>query len=96
MYEVECPYCEQDVEVDHDDGYGYEEDRLYQQECPKCEKTFTYTTYITFTHHAYKADCLNSGEHQYERTHTHPPECAEMRCVMCDDRKPLPVIDKEK
>ena len=90
MYEVECPYCEQYVELDHDDGYGYEEDEPHQQDCPKCEKTFTYTTFISFNHFAYKADCLNGGDHNYEMTHAYPPECRVLRCTMCEDEKPFP------
>ena len=26
MYDVECPYCGAEIEINHDDGYGYEED----------------------------------------------------------------------
>ena len=30
---VECPYCGADVEINHDDGYGLEEDLIFKQEC---------------------------------------------------------------
>jgi len=30
---VNCPYCGAEQEICHDDGYGYEEDVLHQQEC---------------------------------------------------------------
>lgn len=89
MRDVECPYCESDVEINHDGGYGYDEDDLHQQECPECEKTFTYTTVIVIHHIAYKADCLNDGEHQFERTKTYPPEFARLRCKTCGSEKPL-------
>ena len=89
-HDTDCPYCGAAVEINHDDGYGYGEDELYQQECPHCEKTFTYTTMIVMYYSAYKADCLNDGVHQYEKTKTHPPEFAMMRCKMCGDEKPLP------
>ena len=87
--DVECPYCGADVEINHDDGYGYEESELHEQECPECEKNFAYTTEISFYHQAYKADCLNDGEHQYEKTKTYPPEFARLRCKTCGDEKPL-------
>jgi len=89
MRDVECPYCGADVEINHDDGYGYEESELHQQECRKCGKTFAFTTAISVDHEAFKADCLNGDEHQYEKTKTWPPEFAKLRCKTCGDEKPL-------
>ena len=43
-----CPYCGKGQEICHDDGYGYAEDKDYEQECADCEKTFLYTTSIHF------------------------------------------------
>ena len=88
--DTECPYCGEDVEINHDDGYGYSEDETHQQECGACGKTFTYTTMIHFSYSPSKADCLNGGEHDYRKTATYPPEFARLRCKMCDDEKPLP------
>lgn len=82
-----CPYCGKYIEINHDDGYGFEEDELHQQECDYCEKTFTYTTYISFSHTTFKADCLNGGEHVWEKTKTFPPEFARLRCIMCGEEK---------
>lgn len=84
MYEVECPYCLEDVEVDTDNYGVYEQDVLHDMECPKCEKTFVFETTITFSFSSDKADCLNEGgEHNYEKTHTIPEEFSKMRCTMC-------------
>ena len=88
--DTNCPYCGADVEINHDDGYGYSEDELHQQECGDCGKTFTYTTMIHFRYRPRKADCLNGGEHDYRKTVTCPPEFARLRCKMCDDERPLP------
>ena len=88
--DTECPYCGEDVQINHDDGYGYSEDETHQQECGACGKTFTYTTMIHFSYSTRKADCLNGGEHDYRKTATYPPEFARLRCKMCDDEKPLP------
>lgn len=90
MKDTECPYCGAGVEINHDDGYGYNEDDLHQQECGACGKTFAYTTAIHFSYRTSKADCLNDGEHQYERTKTYPPEFARLQCQMCGHEKPLP------
>jgi len=88
--DTECPYCGEGVEINHDDGYGYNEDETHQQECGACGKTFTYTTMIHFSYSTSKADCLNGGEHDYRKTATYPPEFARLRCKVCDDEKPLP------
>jgi len=89
MSEVQCPYCETGQEINHDDGYGYDEDEIYEQECGDCEKVFAYTTSIHFHYEAAKADCLNDGEHRYKRSITHPVEFTKMVCRDCGDyRRP--------
>jgi hypothetical protein len=87
--DVECPYCGAEVEIDHDDGYGYAEDETHHQQCHECLKTFVYTTAVIFHHSAEQADCLNDGEHQYEKTRTHPINFARLRCKTCGDEKLL-------
>lgn len=53
MYsDVECPYCGEGQEINHDDGYGYEEGEIFQQHCHGCCKTFAFTTCISFCHEA--------------------------------------------
>jgi len=78
-----------ELDINHDDGYGCEESETYNQECKHCGKTFVYTTSITFHYEVAKADCLNDGEHKYEKTKTYPPQFAKLRCKMCGDEKPL-------
>ena len=56
--DTECPYCGEDVEINHDDGYGYSEDETHQQECGACGKTFTYTTMIHFSYRTRRASAL--------------------------------------
>lgn len=89
MYDVGCPYCGADLYINHDDGYGYGEGILYQQECGKCSKTFTYRTNIILLYNIAKANCLNGGEHKYELTKTFPIEAVRLRCSMCGDEKPI-------
>ena len=87
--DTECPYCGAGIEINHDDGAGYAEDEIHQQECHLCEKTFVFNTAISFSYWPVKADCLNGGEHDYHKTKTHPPEFASLRCSMCGDEQPL-------
>jgi predicted RNA-binding Zn-ribbon protein involved in translation (DUF1610 family) len=87
--DVECPYCGAELEINHDDGYGLDEDRTYQQECSACGKNFVYTTSISIDHEAEKAACLNGGEHDYKRTNTYPRWAARDRCAMCGDEIPI-------
>ena len=101
MKDVNCPYCDANLDIDHDDGYGYEEDRLHEQECSYCEKTFTFTTYISFSYETFTADCLNGSEHIFVPTITFPKECTKMSCKTCDaERKPteseMALIMKDK
>ena len=48
MSDVTCPYCGAEQEINHDDGYGYEEGEEFEQECGSCEETFRLTTTIWF------------------------------------------------
>jgi len=89
--DIQCPYCGMDQEINHDDGYGYEEDELHQQECRDCEKIFTFNTHISFNYDAHKAECLNYGEHEYQLTKTFPTEFAQLRCTTCGHEKPSEV-----
>lgn len=87
MNDAECPYCGKDQEINHDDGYGYEEDELHSQECGDCGKRFTFWTSISFHYSTQKADCLNDAPHDYQLTKTYPPEYAKMRCTVCQEYK---------
>ena len=86
-YDVNCPYCNTNLKINHNDGYGYEEDELHQQGCSKCLKRFIYTTSIIYHYNTEKADCLNDSEHKYELTKTIPTEAARRRCTVCDEIK---------
>jgi len=84
--DINCPYCDAGQEINHDDGYGYSEDKKHEQQCGNCDKHFTYTTSISFYYEAEKADCLNGEPHKLE------PVCSSardiypdwVRCTDCD------------
>lgn len=82
--DLECPYCESELEVNHDDGFGYEQDVNHEMQCGNCEKSFVFTTGIIFNYEAQKADCLNTGIHDCKPTITWPKECTRLMCDMCD------------
>lgn len=86
-YGVECPYCGKEQDINHDDGYGYEENEIHQQQCEECGKYFAYTISIHFYHEATKADCLNGGEHKWKTSTTYPVEYTQMFCTDCDERR---------
>jgi len=92
--DINCPYCNKELDINHDDGFGYKEDVKHQMDCPHCEKSFVFTTSITFYYKPEKADCLNDGKHDYQLTQTYPREWSKMRCTMCDDEKEL--TDEER
>lgn len=95
MNDIECPYCEHTQEVCHDDGVGYEEDRMHEMQCEECEKYFTFTTYIHYSYTPYKADCLNGSPHRLKKMNIYPQYWPDaVRCEDCDyekrgDYKPL-------
>jgi hypothetical protein len=85
--DLECPYCGCGMEVCHDDGFGYDEDVLHEQECGECGKLFVFNTSISFHYSGHKADCLNGAAHKYEKTHTYPVRYTRMRCADCGDER---------
>lgn len=87
MDDINCPYCDEEIQINHDDGQGYREDELHQQECDACGKIFVFTTSIHYYYDAKKADCLNGAEHKYQPTMTFPKEYTRMRCIFCDEER---------
>lgn len=78
MSDIRCPYCDHEQEIDHDDGYGYEEGDDHEQECVSCEKIFNYTTSISFSYNVY---CNDDEEHDLENSESHPTLYS---CTKCD------------
>jgi len=87
--DTNCPYCGAGIEINHDDGYGYEEDGRHKQECGECKTTFAFTTSILYCYKTEKAECLNDGGHEYKKTTIFPEEFSEMRCTMCDKEREM-------
>lgn len=89
MKDLNCPYCNAELEVCHDDGQGYEEEVNHQMQCYKCRKNFVFQTSISFHYEPFKADCLNGEEHKFERTITAPIEFSKMRCEYCGEEREM-------
>lgn len=84
MHDIECPYCGAELEINHDDGCGYAEDEKHEQQCSRCEKSFVFTTTISFSYDVEKAPCLNGGAHDMKPV-VHYPRCYPewKRCSCC-------------
>lgn len=93
MY-IDCPYCDAELEVNHDDGFGYDENVMHHMECDKCGKNFVFETVISFSYYPKKADCLNGAKHNYKLTDTFPKEFSKMNCSDCDEEREL--TDEER
>jgi len=93
MSDINCPYCNAELEICHDDGYGYSEEEIYDQECSYCGKIFTFTTTIYVYHEAKQAPCQNGEEHNLKSIKGYPEEfyIGKQRCVWCGEI----VIDTE-
>lgn len=89
-----CPYCGVDIEINHDDGYGYDESSIHEQTCDSCDKTFAYTTSISFFYELSKAECLNGGEHNFKSLATTAPWDLYW-CDKCGHEERRPKDDKK-
>lgn len=89
MKDIECPYCGHWQDVDHDGGQGYEENVRHEMKCEECDKSFTFSTSISFNYESEKAECLNDGNHIYKLSITCPKVFSTMNCTMCDEKREL-------
>jgi hypothetical protein len=87
MSDINCPYCDEPQEINHDDGYGYEENRMHEQQCADCGKTFGFTTSISFYYEEHKLDCKNGSDHNWKPTRTFPKAFTMMECKDCYERR---------
>jgi len=87
--DIECPYCDAEQEIEHDDGIGYEEDTAHTQECGECGKTFVYYTSVSFYYKPYKAPCQNGEDHDWKVNTGHPGGYLSNfhTCSYCDKRE---------
>lgn len=73
MDTVDCPYCGQENEINHDDGAHYDEEHAESMECEHCDKKFLVDATISWYFEGREADCLNDGEHKWkDLISTHP------------------------
>lgn len=87
MNDVNCPYCNAEQDICHDDGFGYEQDVKNEQQCRACNKYFTFITSILYHYEVKKADCLNGAEHDFKPRNTFPKEYTKMQCSMCEETR---------
>lgn len=85
--DLECPYCEKELEICHDDGFGYEEGVKHEMECDSCGKSFVFETSISFYFESEKADCLNDGEHIWKAQTCYPKKFTKMKCKSCGKKR---------
>ena len=91
MSDMQCPYCEADQTVCHDDGAGYDESQRHEHTCSECGKVFVFITSISFSYEPHKADCLNGAPHDLKMSSTYPRQYSRMQCKVCDfERNPTP------
>lgn len=63
-HDLNCPYCDAELDINHDDGFGYEEGKKHEMQCYSCDKNFVFETSISFYYEPEKADCLNGEPHE--------------------------------
>lgn len=62
MSDVKCPHCGTDQEINHDDGYGYDESERHEQGCFSCNKNFGFTTSIMYCYEVFCEDDTHKME----------------------------------
>jgi len=87
MSEVKCPYCDAKTEINHDDGYGYEENQIHEQQCWNCDRNFGFKTEVSFYYETLKVPCFNGGEHDLKEIHGYPKAffVGKKRCQSCGE-----------
>ena len=89
MSDLNCPYCDAELEVCHDDGFGYEEGQAHEMDCGECGKTFVFQTSISYFYDPEKADCLNGEDHPFsewkKRWEDGGKRLEQRRCGTCDE-----------
>ena len=93
--DLQCPLCGEWQQVDHDDGMGYDQDVMHNQECSDCGNIFGFKTYISFSYDPVKTDCLNDGNHKWKLSHTYPRKFSQMYCDFCEERRDLTEEEKQ-
>ena len=79
---VECPYCEFDNEVSHDDWENYTEEKYTETQCWECDKYFQISTSISYYHEWYKLPCSNCEPDKWKQIIWWVE-----RCKYCDDKR---------
>ena len=63
MSDVKCPHCKHEQEINNDDGYGYSEGDVHEQDCIICDKRFGFVTSISFDYEVFCEDDDHDMQH---------------------------------
>jgi hypothetical protein len=66
MTDIFCPYCDCEIDICNNDGFGLDENKTWQQQCLQCKKYFVFHSTLWWSYSPEKADCLNGSPHQME------------------------------
>lgn len=87
MSDIKCPYCELEQEINHDDGYGYDEGEMHSQECERCQREFNFTTQIMYNYSAYCLDGDCDYDEPSEMTLSNGSKYNFYQCKNCENTK---------
>ena len=96
MKDLECPYCNQELDVCHDDGENFDESENHEMQCKFCEKNFIFRTSIVYYYYPEKADCLNGSPHDFKPTKTFPKFLTKMRCSICGTKREITADERKE
>lgn len=70
IYPVECPYCEEYIDMYGEDWQEYEQNEDFEVTCPHCDKVVFVSFEMDPTFTSNKADCKNGGEHDWKKQYS--------------------------
>ena len=76
-YDVKCPSCGKEQDINHDDGYFYDEAGKHNQDCIGCDKLFNFTISISYNYEVFCED----DKHDLELSGT---GSTLLTCTNCD------------
>lgn len=87
--DIECPYCEEYFDLDHDDCPYYQEDHGVETDCPHCEKKFMVWSSVSWHHSGVKAGCLNGSPHNWKERYPGSNYKHLETCSVCGEERNL-------
>lgn len=99
MNDVECPECGHEHDIKIDGWSDVQEDNIYDNTCPSCNKIYCYSFSVVRNYEAHKADCQNGSDHDWKPMKIYPlhwPDARYCRDCGLEDRGKFVELEYER